>query len=131
MFRAAGATVSVSACVSLAWVVAESRTCTVKPNEPDALGVPETTPVVAFKVRPAGSVPLLIDQVYGVTPPVLCKVVLYAVPTVALGIVVVVITSTAGATVMLNAWVSVTGVAAESRTCAVKLNEPDALGVPE
>ena len=36
---------------------------------PAAVGVPEITPVVALSVRPAGSVPLCIDQLYGDTPP--------------------------------------------------------------
>ncbi len=34
-----------------------SLTCTV--NEPAAVGVPVTAPVVAFKVKPAGSVPMI------------------------------------------------------------------------
>jgi len=41
---------------------------TEKLNVPAAVGVPEITPVVAFKVRPAGSTPLDIDQVIGVVP---------------------------------------------------------------
>jgi hypothetical protein len=34
-----------------------SDTCTVKLDEPISVGVPETTPVVAFKLRPAGKLP--------------------------------------------------------------------------
>ncbi len=60
---AAGATVSVSACVLLAGVVAESRTWTVKLNVPGVVGVPDITPVFEFRVTPAGSAPLEIDQV--------------------------------------------------------------------
>ena len=42
----------------------------VKLNEPDAAGVPETVPVAAAKVRPAGNAPELMLQLYGVVPPV-------------------------------------------------------------
>ena len=41
---------------------------TVKLNVPIAVGVPEITPVVSFKLRPAGSVRLDMDQVIGVVP---------------------------------------------------------------
>jgi hypothetical protein len=41
-----------------------------------AVGVPLIAPVVAFSVSPAGSVPLVNDQVYGVVPPVAASVVL-------------------------------------------------------
>ena len=40
-----------------------SVTLTVKLEVPAVVGVPDTTPVDAFSVRPAGSVPALIDQV--------------------------------------------------------------------
>ena len=59
----AGATVIVSACVSVTGVAAESRTCAVKLNEPEAVGVPEMAPVLAFRVNPPGNAPLLIDHV--------------------------------------------------------------------
>jgi hypothetical protein len=42
----------------------------------DAEGVPVTAPVEGFRVRPAGSVPLVSDQLYGKTPPVAVRVVL-------------------------------------------------------
>ena len=41
-----------------------------------AVGVPLITPVELFNVRPAGSVPLVRDHVYGDVPPVAVKVVL-------------------------------------------------------
>ena len=41
---------------------------TEKLNVPIVVGVPEITPVVAPKVRPAGITPLDIDQVIGVVP---------------------------------------------------------------
>ena len=47
---------------------AEFVALTVKMNVPAAVGVPETTPVVSFKLKPAGSVRLDIDQVMGTVP---------------------------------------------------------------
>ena len=41
---------------------------TEKVNVPVAVGVPEITPVVSFKLRPVGSVRLVIDKVIGVDP---------------------------------------------------------------
>ena len=41
-----------------------------------AEGVPVIAPVEAFMVKPAGSVPLVSDQVYGGAPPVAVRVVL-------------------------------------------------------
>ena len=46
----------------------EFAALTVKLNVPVAVGVPEINPVVSFKLRPAGSVRLDIDQVIGVVP---------------------------------------------------------------
>ena len=37
------------------------------------LGVPEITPVAAFKLRPAGRLPVVTAQLYGVIPPVACN----------------------------------------------------------
>jgi hypothetical protein len=62
-----------SAAVALAGVgTSESVTLTVKLIGPVTLpvGVPEMMPVLAFRVSPAGSEPPLIDQEYGVIPPV-------------------------------------------------------------
>ena len=39
-----------------------------KLNVPIAVGVPEITPVVVFKLKPAGRLPLDIDQVIGAVP---------------------------------------------------------------
>ncbi len=41
-----------------------------------AVGVPLMSPVAGARVSPAGSVPLVKDQVYGVVPPVAVSVVL-------------------------------------------------------
>jgi len=51
-----------------------SSTCIVKVLVPDAVGVPEMTPVEAARVSPAGSVPEMVDQMYGVRPPVAASV---------------------------------------------------------
>lgn len=37
---------------------------------PLAVGVPEIRPVLVERLRPAGRLPVLIDQAYGVVPPV-------------------------------------------------------------
>ena len=47
---------------------AEFVALTEKLNVPIVVDVPEMTPVVSFKLRPAGSLPLEIDQVIGVEP---------------------------------------------------------------
>ena len=41
---------------------------TVKLNVPVAVGMPVIAPLVAFRFRPVGNVPLLIAQVIGVVP---------------------------------------------------------------
>jgi hypothetical protein len=41
---------------------------TVKLNVPAAVGVPEITPVVGFKLKPAGRLRADIDQVIGAVP---------------------------------------------------------------
>ena len=41
---------------------------TLKLNVPSVVGVPDITPLAAFKLRPAGNVPLDIDQVSGAVP---------------------------------------------------------------
>ena len=41
---------------------------TVKLNVPVAVGIPVIAPVVSFKFRPVGNVPLAIAQVIGVVP---------------------------------------------------------------
>ena len=48
--------------VSVAWAV--------NGFAPAVVGTPEMTPAALNRVRPAGSVPALIDQVYGAVPPV-------------------------------------------------------------
>ena len=54
-----------------------SVTWTVKALAPALpLGVPEMTPVAGASERPAGSAPWVMDQVYGVVPPVAVSVAL-------------------------------------------------------
>jgi hypothetical protein len=54
---------------------AASVTCTVNDAVPAAVGVPEITPVDAAKLNPAGNVPALTLQLYGVVPPLACSAV--------------------------------------------------------
>lgn len=53
-----------------------SDTCAVKFDVPTPFGFPEISPLVAFKVRPLGKLPCVIDHVYAGNPPVAAKVVL-------------------------------------------------------
>src|SRR5579872_2103275 len=71
----------VSETVAVADTLLASVTLTVKLDVPAAVGVPESTPVEALSVIPAGSVPLLTDQVYGAVPPLTVSVNEYAAPT--------------------------------------------------
>ena len=48
----------------------ESVTLTVKEKGPAEVGVPVIAPVVVFRVRPAGSAPEPMANVYGAVPPV-------------------------------------------------------------
>ena len=47
----------------------ESVTLTVKLNWPADAGVPEITPVLAFRLTPGGGAPEVTDQAYGCVPP--------------------------------------------------------------
>jgi hypothetical protein len=58
----------------LATWLATSATCAVKIDVPAAVGVPLMTPVEAFRLRPAGKPPLVIDQVFGAVPPLAARV---------------------------------------------------------
>ena len=51
-------------------VPVESTTWAVKVNVPAAVGVPVMAPVEGFSVKPVGSEPLVMENVYGGTPPV-------------------------------------------------------------
>jgi hypothetical protein len=54
---------------------AESVTCTVNDAVPAAVVVPEIKPVDATRLNPAGNVPALTLQLYGVVPPLACSAV--------------------------------------------------------
>ena len=126
---AAAATAMLKAFVPV--LFAASVTCTVNDAVPAAVGVPEITPVDATRLNPAGNVPALTLQVYGVVPPLACSVVEYAVPAVPPGSDVVVTVGGCGAaaTAMLKAFVPV--LFAASFTCTVNDTVPAAVGVPE
>jgi len=126
---AAAATAMLNAFVPV--LFAESVTCTVNDAVPAAVGVPEIKPVDATRLNPAGNVPALTLQLYGVVPPLACSVVEYAVPAVPPGsdVVVTVGGCAAAATAMLNAFVPV--LFAESVTCTVNDAVPAVAGVPE
>src|SRR5271163_3411743 len=62
-----GATEMPTTCVAVTGGVDESVTCTVKLKVPTALVVPLTMPLL--RVRPEGSDPAVIVNVYGVAPP--------------------------------------------------------------
>ena len=61
-----GATIMVSACEAVAFAL--SLTCTVKLEVPAAVGVPLIVPL-AESERPAGSEPVVVDQVLPPVPP--------------------------------------------------------------
>ena len=48
-------------------------TVTVMGKLPFAVSVPEMRPVVAARLRPAGRLPEVIDQLYGAVPPVAAR----------------------------------------------------------
>ena len=50
-----------------------SATVTVRLKVPVTAGVPETMPVVEPRASPAGRLPAVTDQLYGMVPPVACK----------------------------------------------------------
>ena len=51
-----------SACVADFWGELESATLTVKLDWPADVGVPEIAPLPAFRLRPVGNAPEMIDQ---------------------------------------------------------------------
>jgi hypothetical protein len=112
---------------------AASVTCTVNDAVPEAVGVPEITPVDAARLNPAGNVPALRLQLYGVVPPLACSVVEYAVPAVPPGSDAVVIDGDCAtpATSILRFAVAVAAGELESFTCTVKAEVPACVGVPE
>jgi hypothetical protein len=126
---AAAATAMLNAFVPV--LLAASVTCTVNDTVPAVVGVPEITPVDATRLNPAGNVPALTLQLYGVVPPLACNVVEYAAPVVPPGSDVVMTEGDCAAapTAMLKAFVPV--LLAASVTCTVNDAVPEVVGVPE
>ena len=65
----AGGAVTVIVMLWLAKSFAASVTWKVTELLPAPVGEPVMAPVLAFKLNPAGSVPAVIDHVYGLVPP--------------------------------------------------------------
>ena len=101
--------------------------CTVKLLVPAVAGVPLITPVDALRLKPPGSVPTEILQLYGVLPPVAVNVWLYATFAVAWFRLFVVMLKPEYI-VIDNAWVAVAPLASVALT--VKLLVPAVVGVP-
>ena len=111
-----------------------SVTIAVKFAVPLALGVPEITPVAEASERPAGRLPAVIDQPYGVVPPPACSEVEYVVPFVPDGKLDVVIANAVGpeATIAIESFADLVCAGLdESATEKVKVAVPLAVGVPE
>jgi hypothetical protein len=120
-----------TAAVAVLWVgLVESVTSIVKLDVPVPVGVPLITPVDATRDSPAGSDPELIDQLYGVMPPVAVNVVLYAVPCVAPGRPVLVTVKVAAANTSSET-AAVAVLLSASVTANVKSLIPVPVGVPE
>lgn len=95
-------------------------------EDPAEVGVPLT--VQPARVRPAGNAPV-IEQEYGVVPPLAVIVALYTLPTVPLGNVLVMV-NVAGTMTMVSFWVAFCTGLPESVTFTVMGDEPAAVGVP-
>jgi hypothetical protein len=108
----------------------ESTTWAVKVNVPAVLGVPVMAPVDGFRVRPAGSEPLVIENVYGGTPPVATSAELYATPTVPVAVGQARVGGAGAMTILQLVDVVPAAVPLESTTWAVKVNVPAVVGVP-
>jgi hypothetical protein len=94
------------------------------------VGVPEIKPV-ELRVRPAGRVPEVIDQVYGGTPPVAASDEVYGTPIDPAVSGDVVVIESGGLTVMVSVTMSTAAVGVcESVTETLKVDEPSVVGVP-
>ena len=108
---------------------AESVTLNVSGVEVTATdGVPLTTPVDAFSVKPVGNVPAVSCQVKGVVPPAARRVCEYAVPTTPFARDVVVTVSTGGAIVRLKLTLAVCAVG-EPESVTLKVSGVAVTGV--
>ena len=112
--------------------LAVSVTCSVKLNDPAAVGVPERVPLAAFSEMPAGRSPAVTAQVYGAAPPVAARVCEYELPAAPPGSVVPVVMlkgAALGAIVMANCLLAVAWL--ESATCTVKVSVPVVERLPD
>ena len=100
------ATIIDNCLVAIFWGKEESLAWTVNVNVPAAVGAPDKTPVLVFKVIPAGKAPREIDQIYGFVPPDADNVWEYAAPVVPPGNVVVLITNAGVSTVTVADFVT-------------------------
>lgn len=110
-----------------------SLTVAVKLDVPLAVGVPEMIPVVASRLRPAGRLPAVIDQMYAGVPPVADMGLEYAVFAVPAGSDAEIVNAggAAAATTIERDTDWVCAGLPASVTVAVKLEVPLAVGVPE
>src|SRR5271165_4368389 len=115
--------------VAVAGVVCESATCTVKLAVPVAVGVPEISPEVE-RVSPTGRLPETTDQVYGGTPPEAASEALYGTLTEPEVNEDVVIDRALLTTMDLLAMSTAAVGVCESVTWTLKLEVPNAVGVP-
>jgi hypothetical protein len=98
----------------------ESTACTVNELVPTVVGVPERIPVVVSNLSPAGNVPVGANHFTAGVPPETANVALYAVPTVASGVLPVIFG--AGLTtidVLVAAFVPVTAPVSVTVICCV------------
>ena len=105
----------------------ESVTITVRLEVPGAVGVPLT--VQPLSVRPAGSVPDVIEQLYGVVPPLAPIVALYTTPTVPSGSELVSVNAAGLMTMVSGPVVDCVG-DSESVAFTVTVEVPAVVGVP-
>jgi hypothetical protein len=119
--------VMVSNCETVFVGLLESVTVTVTGDAPEVVGVPLT--VQPASVSPAGSVPVVMEQLYGVVPPEAPIGALYRTPTVPSGSVFV-STRAAGLMTMVSGPEVVCAGEPESSTFTVTVELPAVVGVP-
>jgi hypothetical protein len=108
----------------------ESVTWALKLNLPAPVGVPLMVPLL-LNVIPAGKAPETTVHEYGYVPPEAASVVEYVVPTIPVGRAnVVTATPFRGLILMGKTLCAVCAGLEESETCPVKLNRPEAAGMP-
>jgi hypothetical protein len=131
MFRGIAVTVIDIAVEELCAGRSLSRTFAVNLTVPLVVGVPEMTPEGDARLKPAGSAPAVIDQLYGAVPPDVWSICEYGVPTDAEASVETEIFRGGAATAMVRAedltWVGLL----ESLAARLMEKFPLTVGVPE